>query len=41
MEENVDMVRATLGALLTHREHYLDEVAALQGRAAVTELAFG
>lgn len=40
MEENPEMVRSTLGALLTHRERCLDDLARSSGGTAATELAF-
>ena len=40
MEENFEMVRSTLGVLLTQREICLAELAARTGSTAATELAF-
>jgi hypothetical protein len=40
MEENFEMVRSTLGVLLTQREICLAELAARTGGTAATELAF-
>jgi CRP-like cAMP-binding protein len=40
MEENAEMVRSTLGALLMHRERCLEELAARSRSTAPTDLAF-